>query len=122
MGIAWPSSLPQRPLRTGWQEQPEDGVEAFQPDTGPGMTWERTGAVWVVAASQWRMTTAEVATFESFYRTTLKRGKLPFELAHPRLGTLHRWWLQRGEGRPGYTLTPFGIRWTVAMTLFGEAV
>lgn len=81
---AWPSSLPQLSLLEGAAESPTDPVIRTDMDVGPAKrraryTWApRRFTVPLV------LTTAQVATFETFYESTLGYGVDAFDWTHPR--------------------------------------
>lgn len=78
MANPWPGSLPCRPLVDGLDVEFPDGVIAFVPDVGPAITRRRTSYAPNVVQMRWRMTAAQVATFEEFFKDDLSMGSLPF--------------------------------------------
>jgi hypothetical protein len=75
---AWPSDLPQCPVR-GLQRQPKPNVVTFGTEVGPAKVRRRSTARTVTHATTFIMTTAQLATFEAFFETTLEDGALPFD-------------------------------------------
>jgi hypothetical protein len=87
----WPLSLPQCPILNGFSEQKQTNVVAFTPDVGPPkITRRSTSSLWKTSLT-YRMTTAQLATFNSFYEVTLKDGSLPMTWKHPVNQTLYYW-------------------------------
>ena len=82
----WPGSLPTRPLEQGYEvtlrasqvRSPIDGLPIVQRQRSPGyakpimLTFE--------------LTSSQVDTFQSFYRTDLGNGAIAFDFTHPRTG------------------------------------
>ncbi len=82
----WPASLPQRPLVDGMVETPPDNKIVTRMAQGPSKVRRRgTGDVRKYRVA-FNMTDAQVATFETFYSTTVKHGSLSFDIPHPRTG------------------------------------
>lgn len=88
---AWDASLPQKPEREGWKEVPQRNVAIFSPDVGPPKYRRRNTANGTVASVTYIMTDAQVATFLTFYQTTLVDGTLPFTWNHPISGVSYSW-------------------------------
>ena len=82
----WPVSLPQWVLRDGYRESEPDVLYGFQPDEGPA----KQRPMFTVAILPFFLTVEldldQVATFDTFYRDTLKDGTIPFNWVHPRSG------------------------------------
>lgn len=81
---AWPSTLPQRLMRENNGFRFGENRVSFQPDQGAPLD-RRTGTAGpdefsgsVVLASPTLFT-----TFQTFFKTTLKQGTLPFTWTHP---------------------------------------
>jgi len=90
MATPWPATLPQCPT-LNISEQRQRNIVAFQPDVGVAKMRRRSTAVGVMTAMSFRLTTAQVATFDTFYETTLLDGTLPFDLAHPITKVNYSW-------------------------------
>jgi len=88
---AWPSTLPQCPILTGWDETPQTNVATFSPEVGPPKYRRRSTAKAWLSDTTWRMTSAQVATFKTFYETTIADGSLPFTWAHPITKVTYNW-------------------------------
>ena len=95
----WPASLPQTPLIAGYKEKVPDLVLRTTMDTGPDKTRRRATAG--VRPFDWPtiLTTAQIATLDTFYVTTLNSGALTFTVNHPRTAVSETW---RFIGPPEY--------------------
>lgn len=116
MAAAWPSTLPPALL-----------IKGYQRDGSGNTVWTETlsGRVnaQVVSTKTHRkvtgemvMTTAQIATFETFYRTTLVQGSLPFQNINDPLTGANTVWRFVGE----YTQSVYGQargKWLVSMML-----
>ena len=83
MPDAWPSTLPQALLLAGASKGVGDGLIENQPDTGPSMTRRRSTAVMRPLSGSMMLTDAQIATFETFFYTTILFGSLPFTFPDP---------------------------------------
>lgn len=84
MTAAWPASLPQRADRHPYQETPQPAVTMFKPEVGSPIIRRRSTVHLSAATFAFVMTSAQVATFEAFVKSTLASGALPFTIRHPR--------------------------------------
>jgi hypothetical protein len=91
MATAWPATLPQCPTLDSWTEQRQRNIVAFQPEVGVAKMRRRSTAVGVTSTFTFRMTNAQVVTFNTFYETTLSDGTLPFDFEHPITNTNYSW-------------------------------
>lgn len=82
----WPSSLPPRPLISGFRETPPNLVVRSQTDIGPAKTRQRTTSGATTFEMSFRLTSAQLSTFRSFYATDLQGGALTFLWTHPVTG------------------------------------
>jgi hypothetical protein len=89
--FAWPAALPQCPILNAFTEQRQRNVVAFTPEVGRPKMRRRSTAAQVLTNVAFRMSTTELATFNTFYVTTLADGTLPFSWAHPVTQTTHDW-------------------------------
>lgn len=89
--IDWPSTLPSLPLKDSWSFEPQDDRVFFETEVGPPITAPRGTALGGKASFAFVMTDAEVATFETFYATTLVSGTKAFRLTDPMTGSLAVW-------------------------------
>lgn len=102
---AWPDDLPQRFTLSSRSEGFADNLLESTPDVGPPMTRRRsTAAARPFSGTLW-MTTTQVASFETFFETTLAMGSLPFTVPAQRgAGT----WLVKFVKAKLPTFTPVG--------------
>ena len=110
MPIAWPATLPQRPLMAGFQETPQNVVVRSQTDTGPAKTRRRTTAGVINLEMQFRLTTAQLATFRSFYANDLQSGALAYTWKHPISGANGAFRLVEPP-----KIAPVGASWLVGL-------
>lgn len=80
----WPLTLPQDPLRQGYEERAAQVGVRTAMDAGPPKVRRRFTAGVKTLRVTMSMTRAEVAIFETFYETVLEGGTLRFEWTHPR--------------------------------------
>lgn len=81
----WPASLP-LPLMSGLSYAPRDQGITTQMQVGPPKRRRRSSADVVDYAAPVQFTGAQVATFRTFFSTTLAGGTLPFDLPDPTTG------------------------------------
>ena len=82
--VAWPASLPDEPLLAGYRETaPATGLRT-QMDAGPAKQRNRFTAGVRSFKFTMDVTRAQVETFDSFFKDTLKGGTLAFDWTHPR--------------------------------------
>ncbi|NOR27612.1 MAG: hypothetical protein GQ540_03675 [Lutibacter sp.] len=108
----WPGSLPQKPL-FGFSETTPDLTIRTSMGVGPDKIRRRFTAGVRQFPMSFQMTTAQVATFDTFYITTLAGGSLQFDYSDLRTGLLKSW---RFVGVPRYTPIS-NERWTVDINL-----
>jgi hypothetical protein len=82
----WPGGLPQSPLLAATKEALADNVVRSPMDTGPAKVRRRATAGVRKMTLESLMTTAQVATLDTFFTTTLLDGSLPFDWTSPRTG------------------------------------
>lgn len=109
----WPATLPQRPLREGFQEQTVDILLRSPMDAGPPKTRPRYRSAPRDFALPMVLTTAQRATLETFYETTLNFGVDPFDWVHPVEETSAELMF---IARPGYTSVAGGF-WRTLLQL-----
>jgi len=97
MASAWPATLPQCPILNAFSEQRQRNVASFKPDVGPPKMRRRSTAVGVPTSVAFRMTNAQVLTFNTFYETTLFDGTLPFDWPHPITKVAYTWMFSPDE-------------------------
>jgi hypothetical protein len=114
MATPWPLTLPQCPTLY-FSEQRQRNVVAFQPDVGIAKMRRRSTAVGVSTSMTFRLTTAQLATFDTFYETTLSDGSLPFDMAHPVTKVNWSWVFDSKDApkkdriSPGYHMVSFTL-------------
>lgn len=84
--IVWPPSLPQSPMLEDLVEQPPDLALRSSVDRGPAKVRLRSLADVTRFSIGLKLTRAQVATLDTFYRTTSAGGTLAFEWIHHRTG------------------------------------
>jgi len=95
----WPGGLPQDILQGTYTEQPPDVVVRTEMSAGPAKVRRRATAGVRPVSGRIRVTKSEVATFDTFFDSTLKGGALRFDWKNPRTGTSKE---LRFTGRPEY--------------------
>lgn len=80
----WPSSLPSYVLESGFQERFQDQNVESQMDSGPAKVRRRFTKPIRFFACQLLMTADQTTDFETFWKTTVKGGSIPFDWVHPR--------------------------------------
>lgn len=84
----WPVSLPIQPLVEGYDETlPYDG-DRSSIDGLPIVQVQRSKAAVRPMTVNMDLTSAQVDTFQTFYRTTLGFGALAFDFTFPRTGVI----------------------------------
>ncbi len=109
----WPASLPQAPLLRGYSEQGQGNTIRTQMDVGPPKRRRRYTAELVQYQMMVLLTEAQLATFETFYTSTLSHGADAFDWVDHRAGTTLEYAF---VGRPQYTPAGGGL-WEVSFTL-----
>ena len=83
---AWPVTLPDYVMQSNFVETLPNNVIKTQMEVGPAKLRRRSSSAAEPFKSNMYMTTAQVATHDTFYKVTLKYGSLPFDGTHPRTG------------------------------------
>lgn len=83
---AWPVSVTQNCVRGSYREAPDENVARFQPEVGPSKMRRRMSISSKQIQFESVLSLAECATLDTFWRTTLKDGTLPFTRKNPRNG------------------------------------
>ena len=108
----WPPALPDYVLKDGFSEKLPDNTIRSKMGVGPPKMRRRgTGAPRPITVQQY-MTATQVATFDTFYETTLYSGSLRFDWINPRTEVSKE---LRFTEPPIYTST--GAGYTVSMKL-----
>ena len=82
----WPTTLPQSPLQAGFSESLPNNVIRTSMDLGPPKVRRRDTAGVRPMVFKMKMSTAQVATLETFFEDDLSSGVMPFYYTHPRTG------------------------------------
>lgn len=114
----WPVSLPQTPQVQSWRIAPQSNVSVFQPEQGPPIDRQRSSAVSRVASGTFNgLTSTQVATFETFYETTLSFGVTAFTWNDPISGTSYSWKFDKSQNA-GYNIEhEGGARYRITVSL-----
>lgn len=83
MADAWPNTLPQQLLLSGASMGEGDGLVEYGPDLGPSITRRGTSAVMRPLSGSMILSSAQVATWRTFFLTTILQGSLPFTFPDP---------------------------------------
>jgi hypothetical protein len=83
----WPESLPDYLMQGGYSEKLPNNVIRTKMDIGPAKMRRRSTAAPRPIMGQMHMSKAQVATFDTFYETTLLSGSLRFDWVNPRTQT-----------------------------------
>ncbi len=110
---AWPATLPQELRLEGMQEQTVDVLLRSPMDAGPPKVRPLYRSAPVDIAGDMVMTTAQVATLETFFETTLNWGADSFDWTHPRTRAAATFMF---AARPGYAAVGAGY-WRVSLQL-----
>lgn len=78
----WPAGLPQR-LLEGATVVDDESRAISDMDSGPSSVRNRFTAITQTAKGSMVLTGAQLETFYTFFRTTLKHGSLSFNWIHP---------------------------------------
>ena len=105
----WPSTLPQKPLYSGFSETFANTGIRTSMDVGPPKTRRRTTAgVGPHEVTFYLESSTQLGYLRTFYGSTLGSGTLPFDWAHPITGVTESWLF---TGPP--KITPEGL-WYLA--------
>ncbi len=78
----WPATLPQR-LSADTAVQDDESRASTDMDTGPASVRNRFTAITQTVKGSMVITGAQLTTFNTFFRTTIKNGSLSFNWIHP---------------------------------------
>ncbi len=81
--IDWPSSLPQTLRLDGLKTKDQEATVRTDMDTGPAKVRLRFTAASEDVSGSLLLTADELAILQTFFRTTVKRGTLRFNMIHP---------------------------------------
>ena len=79
----WPSTLPQAPLAASLSMKRQDATVRFQPDVGDPIVRNRYTAKARTYTFNMIFSAAQLATFDTFFDTTLANGSLKFDWLDP---------------------------------------
>jgi hypothetical protein len=112
----WPVSLPTNFLKNSLKEGPPDNIIWQEMDYGPPKTRKRGSAAIETFSGSMYMTTAQVATFYTFFNTTLNSGADEFDgFDHPRTGIDTYDWMFTPSVK--YQIKPYGLGYIVDISL-----
>ncbi len=95
---AWPTgSVPFEPEQSGYSEEITSNLASFSPDTGMPSVWRRSTLQGSKVSATIIMSGTELAAFQTFFRTTLGDGSLPFTWTNPAYGVSKRWMFDPGS-------------------------
>lgn len=114
----WPVSLPQYVLEAGYQESLEDQLLETQMDAGVAKIRRRFTAPYRRFTVTVQMDATQMATFETFFLTTLKGGSLVFDWVHPRTQAAKTFRFRR----PAPSVMPIGGSTVVRVTMNLESL
>jgi hypothetical protein len=97
---AWPGTLPQKPLQSGFNESLKNLVITTQMDSGPAKVRRRFTAGVKKYSVSFLMTSDQLSTFEIFYNDTILGGALSFDFPDPRTGTTGIFRIDMSQGAP----------------------
>jgi hypothetical protein len=80
---AWPATLPQFVLQSGYSEGEGDGNVEYKPDAGPTITRRRSTADMRPLSMSFELSREQKAALREFYEVTLLNGSLPFTFPAP---------------------------------------
>lgn len=83
---SWPGSLPTRPLEDAYEETWRDSQVRSSIEGMPLVQRQRSPAYPKPLAFALQLTSAQLDAFQTFFRTDLGFGAIPFTWTHPRTG------------------------------------
>ena len=100
----WPFEVPDCIMPLSPQGGLQDNRVSFEPEVGPAI--ERPKSSWapeVYSLDMRLMAVGQFMEFQTWYRTTLRYGVLPFEFAHPITRERSAWKIVKGN--PPYSVS-----------------
>ncbi len=88
MAAIWPTTLPQRPQRSGWKDQAPNNLIRTDMETGSAKVRRRGGDNQWKATALYVLTDAQRDALRTFAYDTIKGGALCFDWPHPTRGTV----------------------------------
>ena len=113
MAQIWPATVPTDFLLGGFSESPADNLIRSGMGAGPDKVRRRSTAGVRPIVGDILMTVTQLATFDTFYVTTLASGALTFNLAHPRTSVSQE---MRFTTPPTYKPNG-GVYWRVSVSM-----
>jgi len=83
---SWPTSLPDKPLKQGFEESPPNTRVRTEMGVGPAKMRRRATAGVRVFKVNFLLTETQVQTLDDFVMSTLGGGLARFDWTHPRTG------------------------------------
>lgn len=111
----WPTDLPQAFLRDGFGKKAADNIIRSPMAVGPAKIRRRSTAGVGEYNGSFRMTEAQLQTFEAFWVSDLKQGSLTFRIPAPFSAAPGGTALVRFK--EPYSVSPMGVDWRVGMVL-----
>tara|TARA_X000000950_G_scaffold284896_1_gene389172 strand:+ start:4100 stop:4459 length:360 start_codon:yes stop_codon:yes gene_type:complete len=112
----WPVTLPQRPLKRGFNEQLQNNVTRTAMDAGPAKQRRRFTAGVTPFTVSFVMSEAQRIIFRDFFYDEIAGGAQRFDMPHPYDGDLVSFRIDMSAGPPSVSPEP-GNRWLVSFTL-----
>lgn len=103
---AWPGSLPQNPLKQGYQRSGKAGLIRSGMEVGPSKVRLRTTAAAQQMQVTFRLTSAQRTAFVTFFEVTLSGGVERFDFPDPETGGTIVCRFAGGSNEAPYTFTP----------------
>lgn len=89
----WPTtgSFPQCPLPGSWQRDRAPNLLTFEPDVGPPLVRRRSTVSTLNVSFAIVITTAQLATLDTFFESDCGEGSIPFDWKNPETGATEQW-------------------------------
>lgn len=108
---AWPSDIPQKPLKEGFSRKPQDNVLRSSMDTGPEKARRRFTAASEYISCVYEMTESELSSFKSFYENDINSGAISFTWPDPENGNV------TVRIREPYSQQPKGLNYRISLKI-----
>lgn len=109
MVAAWPGDVNTTASLESYSETFGERVDSFQVELGQPLARRRSAFSNAAIKFSLLLTSAEVASLRTFWRTTLKSGVLPFTMTHPRTGVSGYFEFNQNDEPPSFTATGGGL-------------